>query len=61
METVRSFLAEWITRNVREPNWEPEIPKTSVEFDTEENFIYEGKNHLAWRCQRELQTEVAKC
>ncbi len=36
METVRTFLAEWITSNALDPNWEPEIPTVSVEFNAEE-------------------------
>ncbi len=58
METVRSFLAEWITECGLEPNWEPEIPATRVEFNTRETTI--DDKYLTWICQRELQRKVAK-
>ena len=58
METVRTFLAEWLKVNTHEPNWEPEIPTASVEFNTRETIKDRGR--LTWICQRELQRKVAK-
>ncbi len=58
METVRTFLAEWITANPREPNWEPEIPTECIEFNAGETPV--GCDNLTWICQRELQRKVAK-
>ena len=60
METVRTFLAEWITRNHQEPNWRPEIPTASVEFDTKETTEDKESWYLIWICQRELQRKVAR-
>ncbi len=58
LETVRTFLAEWITATGREPSWEPELPTACFIFGTKE--IPKHKNYLIWMCQRELQREVAK-
>ncbi len=60
LETVRTFLAEWITASAQEANWEPEIPTTCVEFKTTENEAERDAHYLIWMCQRELQRIVAK-
>ena len=58
IETVRTFLAEWITANTLEPNWEPDIPLDCVEFNT--GKIEDDDDQLTWICQREVQKEVAR-
>ncbi len=70
IETVRTFLAEWIAESGREPCWEPEVPKdcfefnlgeTSIRFDPWEKTVIKFPQHrLIWICQRELQGKVAK-
>ncbi len=60
METVRSFLAEWITASVEDSNWEPDMPKESVEFETAETIGSKDFRNMTWICQRELQRKVAK-
>ncbi len=60
METVRTFLAEWITASGREPNWEPEIPTSYVEFHTREKLGFYDRTYITWICQRELQKKVAQ-
>ncbi len=57
METVRTFLAEWVAASTREANWEPEIPMVCVEFNT--GKIRQDENY-SWICQRELQRKIAK-
>ncbi len=60
LETVRTFLADWITSSSREPDWEPAIPTAFVEFNTGQ--IAEGNEDwdIIWICQRELQRKIAK-
>ncbi len=58
VETVRTFLAEWVTASTREANWEPVIPTGCVEFNT--GAIAGDEDYLIWVCQRELQGKVAK-
>ncbi len=58
METVRTFLAEWVTASAREMNWEPDVPTVCVKFNTGE--IRADHFFLPWTCQRELQKKVAK-
>lgn len=64
IETVRSFLAEWLVSGVREPNWEPIIPEESFEFGIIDIGLHDGnirsKHRLIWICQQALQKEVAK-
>ncbi len=70
LETVRNFLAEWITESVREPVWETEITKYCFEFNLDEaSDLFEPENEgfrmypqhrLIWIFQRELQREVAQ-
>ena len=61
IETVRTFLAEWIARSRGEAVWEPEIPKdcfefglgqTRTEFELEEdNTLTLLQRRLIWVCQ----------
>ncbi len=60
METVRTFFAEWVTASAHEANWEPEIPRACVEFNTGEKRGSYTYSHLTWICQRELQRKVAR-
>ncbi len=65
METVRTFLAEWIVASAQEPVWEPEVPDDCFEFDLVETSIVFGSERrnlerLIWVCQRELQRKVAQ-
>ncbi len=60
METVRTFLAEWICSSAPEPNWEPKIPTECVEFNIEETPKYSQHLYFTCICQRELQRKVAK-
>ena len=64
METVRTFLAEWIVANAGEPDWEPEVPTDSFEFGCEIISVRDHfklpQRHLIWVCQRELQRKIAK-
>ncbi len=70
METVRTFLAEWIFTSGQEPVWEPEVPKncfeiclveTSIVFDPRVRGLSNSKIHrLIWAYQRELQRKVAQ-
>ncbi len=61
LETVRSFLVEWISGSTWEPNWEPEVPAATanIEFHTEKG-LQAHESDLNWICQRELQREVAE-
>ncbi len=56
-ETVRTFLAEWISARPRRPNWKPAIPTALVEFKTRQTPAY--SDYLTWICQRELKRKVA--
>ncbi len=75
IETVRTFLAEWIAGSDGEPNWEPEVPKDCFEFDrigafskkpegNDDHLIrmwkQELQGNLIWVCLRKLQRKVAK-
>ncbi len=70
IETVRTFLAEWIVTSGRESDWKPEIPKNGFEFDLGEIKVELGSpdgkrierthGQLIWICQRELQRRLAK-
>ncbi len=65
IETVRTFLAEWLAESEGEPNWEPEVPKNSFEFGPIQSiydipFREEVEQPLVWVCQRELQNKIAK-
>ncbi len=64
METVRTFLAEWLVAGPRdEPDWKPVIPKECFELgmsDNVSNERYSLLNGLIWACQHALQKEVAK-
>ncbi len=66
IETVRTFLAEWIAQSGRNPVWEPDVPKESFEFGLHDTSISLFSLHpslrrrLIWVCQRELQRKVAK-
>ncbi len=69
IETVRTFLAEWIVASARDPIWEPEVPKDCFEFGLVEtssffepevmDFYHLPRHRLTWVCQRELQRNVA--
>ncbi len=72
IETVRTFLAEWITESRAVPMWEPEFPRDCFEFDLGESSwkrygcyrpnvtdMY-PQRQLIWICQRELQRKVAR-
>ncbi len=58
METVRTFLAEWVSANEGEPEWEPEMPTECIQVNTGETVV--RRRNLTWICQRELQRKVAK-
>ncbi len=58
LETVCTFLGEWISTNERVPNWEPEIPTVCVQFYTRQTPV--NSNYLIWVSQRELQRETAE-
>ncbi len=68
IETVRTFLAEWIVVSRREPDWEPMVPEdffefglaeTRIHFDTRyKTFITFLRRRLIWMCLRELQRKV---
>ena len=69
LETVRTFLAEWIATKVQETNWEtnwePTVPEECMEFDLSENVcdIQQGSINrctLIWICQQALQREVSR-
>ena len=70
METVRTFLAEWIVASGRELVWEPEIltgcsqlslGETTVLFDSSSGqFVMLPERRLTWVYQRELQREVSE-
>ena len=49
LETVRSFLAEWVIDGAREPNWKSEVPTAPVfvEIDTM-NYLIVGQWDLIW-------------
>ncbi len=59
METVRTFLVEWLVATAEKPNWEPDVPKECVEFNIAENFLYDY-SYLSWTCQRELRKQISK-
>ncbi len=58
LESVRTFLAEWITGSAQLPNWEPEMPTACVKFDNRE--IIQDHHYLIWICQRELQRQISE-
>ena len=71
IETIRTFLAQWIIESGREPIWDLEVPKDCHEFDLcETDSIFQPdpgdeedialKTRLIWVCQRELQRIIAK-
>ncbi len=70
IETVRTFLAEWMIESAREPDWKPKILNDSIEFglgetrielDSKEDppFVLQH-SRIVWVCQRELQRKVAQ-
>ncbi len=65
VETVRTFLAEWLVESGREAEWEPEVPTETITFELRESNVpsegdlYDGRPRLIWVCQRELQRKVA--
>ncbi len=70
METVRTFLAEWIVGSGQVPVWEQEVPascfdfkliETSVRFNSDiDDPTIVPQLRPIWICQRELQTKVAR-
>ena len=70
METVRTFLAQWIVASGQEPVWEPAVPRdcfefglveTSIVFETQSEYHgFEMKRRLIWVCIRELQRRIAQ-
>ncbi len=62
METVRSFLAEWVAFSPLEPQWQPMIPTDVFEFQVNENrlaFLHDEKS-LIWTCLNALQRDLAR-
>ena len=67
VETVRTFLAQWVTASAQEANWEPAIPDECFEFDLSKNVCdveigYAGISDptLIWVCQLALQKKVSR-
>ncbi len=63
IETVRTFLAEWLVAAPRKPDWNPVLPEETFEFVVSENALntfYEYQYGLIWVCQHALQKELAK-
>ncbi len=65
-ESVRSFLADWLTSSGHEPSWEPVVPTDyELEFRVSQYILGEklqGRktDRLLWECQRALHTEIAR-
>ena len=65
MQTVRTFLAQWLTTAGQEPNWQPVMPGEHFEFDLCKNVIDVERCDirdckLIWTCQQALQKEVSR-
>ncbi len=62
LESVRTFLAEWVATTPREPNWKPKLPSKPFAFFVSENCLRSFRNDhsLIWACQHALQRELAR-
>ncbi len=67
METVRSFLAEWLVSNAQAPQWDPIIPGTIIELSVSEYSSRQlrdpdawGRNRLIWECLRGLHSSIVQ-
>jgi len=68
LETVRTFLARWIsgrTPTSPEPNWCPTLPKAKVQFSVNQDGFMDNENSKMsvelwrWECQSKLQETIA--
>ena len=64
LETVRSFLAEWVITTSQEADWEPLVPMEPFEFSIPPNILNgtedDLRHKIVWVCQQVLQEEVAR-